>query len=182
MEIGLKERLIGAVVLVILAVIIIPWVLKGSSAPDTTVTKSLTLPPAAVSSGQSAYHLDLNNPAVTGNASMPAVTTTHGAQPGIAPVAKPAMRPAPAPTAHTATSTGGWVVQAGSYSNEANARSVQSKIAKQGYHSYISRFHKGNRTFYRVRVGPYTDRASAERVVSGVGHAYGGRAVVVPNS
>ena len=59
MEIGLKERLIGAVVLVILAVIIIPWVLKGGSAPSTTVTKPLTLPQATTAAPpQEAYRVD----------------------------------------------------------------------------------------------------------------------------
>lgn len=191
MEIGLKERLIGAVVLVILAVIIIPWVLKGGSTPDTTVTKSLTLPPVTATSGQPAYHMDLNNPATAASGSMPAAAATHVAQtnisphplvPEAAPAAQAAAQPAPEHVKPTVTATGGWVVQAGSYSNEANARSLQGKLVKQGYHAYISRFHKGSHTYYRVRVGPYTDRASAERVVSGVGHAFGGKAVVVPNS
>jgi len=192
MEIGLKERLIGAVVLVVLAVIIIPWVLKGSSAPDTTVTKSLTLPPAAATNGQPAYHMDLSNPAGAASASKPAVinqtplaivkqeSPTPKAM--VAPKAKSAVQTEQEHATSTAPTTGGWVVQAGSYSNEANAQSVQSKLAKHGYHAYISRFHKGSRTYYRVRVGPYTDKASAERVVSGVGKAFGGRAVIVPNS
>jgi len=192
MEIGLKERLIGAVVLVVLAVIIIPWVLKGGSTPDTTVTKSLTLPPATVTNGQPAYHMDLSNPAGAASASEPAVITqaplaavkqgSPTSKSMAAPIAKPAKQPNQEPAASAATKSGGWAVQAGSYSNESNAHSVQNKLTKQGYHAYISRFHKGSRTYYRVRVGPYTDRASAERVVTGVGKAFGGRAAVVPNS
>jgi DedD protein len=187
MEIGLKERLIGAVVLVILAVIIIPWVLKGGSSPDSTVTKSLTLPPAAATHGEAAYHLDLNNPAsATSGSTLPTTVTTHAVPMSSTPHASvpkiaPAAR-APAPVAAAPAATGGWAVQAGSYSNEANAHSVQSRLSKHGYHAYISRFHKGSRTYYRVRVGPYSDRAAAERAVSGVGQAFGGRAVVVPNS
>jgi DedD protein len=188
MEIGLKERLIGAIVLVILAVIIIPWVLKGGSAPDSTVTKSLTLPPATATLGQPAYHMDLNNPALATSVSPPTTATSHvvianSAPPPIVKAAPAAQIPAHAAVKATkATATGGWVIQAGSYSNEVNARSVQSKLVKQGFHAYISRFHKGSHTYYRVRVGPYADRASAERAVSGVAHAFGGKAVVVPNS
>ncbi|HVA55360.1 MAG TPA: SPOR domain-containing protein [Gammaproteobacteria bacterium] len=192
MEIGLKERLIGAVVLVVLAVIIIPWVLKGGSTPDTTVTKSLTLPPAAVTNGQPAYHMDLSNPAGAASASEPAVITQvplaavkQGSPTSkimAAPIDEPAKQPNLEHAASVATKSGGWVVQAGSYSNESNAHRVQNKLTKQGYHAYISRFHKGSRTYYRVRVGPYTDRVSAEHVVTGVGKAFGGRAVVVPNS
>ncbi|MDE2091661.1 MAG: SPOR domain-containing protein [Gammaproteobacteria bacterium] len=192
MEIGLKERVIGAVVLVILAVIIIPWVLKSGSAPENTVTKTLTLPPAAASSGQPAYHMDLSSPASAASASVPAATSqaplATAKQASQTPkamaeqVAKPVAQPNHEPAASAAKATGGWAVQAGSYSKEANARNVQGKLIKLGYHAYISRFHKGSRTYYRVRVGPYTDRAAAEHVVTGVGKAFGGRAVVVPNS
>lgn len=198
MEIGLKERLIGAVVLVILAVIIIPWVLRGGSAPNTTVTKPLTLPPAAATTAPPAYRMDLGNPAMPAQAagatrvSIPAAVTqaalvgaTQGSpapQAGVAPLVRPAVQPTPAPAARMAAATGGWAVQAGSYGNEANARGVERKLAKHGYHAYISRFHKRGRIYYRVRVGPYTDRAAAEHIVSEVARAFGGRAEVVPNS
>ncbi|MDE2235534.1 MAG: SPOR domain-containing protein [Gammaproteobacteria bacterium] len=178
MEIGLKERLIGAVVIVILAVIIIPWVLKGGS-PSTTVTKPLTLPAAATSHAQPAYHMDLSSPpaAATGVQSLRAAT--HAAALAAAPAAASVVRPA----AHKpkAAATGGWAVQAGSFGNEANARSVQEKLAKHGYHAFISRFTDHKHTFYRVRVGPYPDRAAAEHAASGIIQAYGGKAVVVPN-
>ncbi len=183
MEIGLKERLIGAVVLVVLAVIIIPWVLKGGSAPDSTVTKSLTLPPAAATNGQPAYHMDLSNPATASSGSLPAIASTHAAPTSTPqPAVRPAAQPATEQAKPVAPASGGWAVQAGSYSNEANARNVQHKLTMHGYHAYISRFQTGSRTYYRVRVGPYTDKASAERMVSGVGKAYGGKAAVVPNS
>lgn len=198
MEIGLKERLIGAVVLVILAVIIIPWVLRGGSAPNTPVTKPLTLPPAAATAAPPAYRMDLSNPAVPAQAAgassvaLPAAVTqaavagaaqgSPAPKAGVAPLARPAMQPTSAPAARVATATGGWAVQAGSYGNEANARSVERKLAKHGYHAYISRFHKRGRIYYRVRVGPYTNRAAAEHIVSEVARAFGGRAEVVPNS
>jgi DedD protein len=184
MEIGLKERLIGAVVLVILAVIIIPWVLRGGSTPDTTVTKPLALPPAATTAAPSAYRMDLSNPAAPAQATTPtrqAVPAKSAPMPAVS-VVKPAVLPTPKPAAHAAAGTGGWVVQAGSYSNETNARVLERKLTQRGFHAYISRFHKGGRTFYRVRVGPYVDRSAAERVVSEVAQAFGGRAVAVPNN
>jgi cell division septation protein DedD len=200
MEIGLKERLIGAVVLVILAVIIIPWVLKGGSAPDATVTKPLALPQATSAAAPQAYRMDLNNPAtagtgaVPGNAASPPMAAGTAAPataapnpgpaagaPGTQPRSKPAAPPRSAPALRTATA-GKWIVQAGSYTNEANARSVERKLAARGLHAYISRYHQGGRTYYRVRVGPYSDRAAAERIVTEVSRAYGGRAQVIPNS
>ncbi|MGH8397379.1 MAG: SPOR domain-containing protein [Gammaproteobacteria bacterium] len=196
MQVGLKERLIGAAVLVILAVIIIPWVLKGGSAPNGTVTKPLTLPQATTAAApQPAYRMDLNGPAAA-TGSMPAAAASQTSAAGttqamaVNPVVKPvstqtpiqpAAQPSPSPVARAVT-TGQWVVQAGSYGNESNARSVERKLTKHGYHAYISRYQKSGRTYYRVRVGPYQDKAAAERIVTKVSHAYGGRAQVVPNS
>ncbi|MGB9428481.1 MAG: SPOR domain-containing protein [Gammaproteobacteria bacterium] len=201
MEIGLKERLIGAVVLVILAVIIIPWVLKGGSAPNSTVTKPLALPQATTNAAApQAYRMDLNNSAATGTGAVPATAMSPPMPAGTAPATaaasnagpaasspemqpppKPAVAPASAPTPRTMTA-GKWIVQAGSYGSEANARSVEHKLAAHGFHAYISRYHKSGRTYYRVRVGPYGERAAAERIVTEVSRAYGGRAQVVPNS
>ena len=203
MEIGLKERLIGAVVLVILAVIIIPWVLKGSSVPSTTVTRQIALP-AATSTLPQTYRMDLNHPAAAAQSvaslssvSVPPPVTTRAAVTGAAPAANPPANPAVAraaapvrksvqrPASLPATpaiAPGQWVVQAGSYGNESNARSVQRKLAAHGYHAYISRFHTPGRTYYRVRVGPYADRAAAERILPEIARTFGGRAVVVPNS
>ena len=59
---------------------------------------------------------------------------------------------------------------------------VAHKLEQHGYHASVSRFSKGGTTYYRVRVGPYTDRAAAEKAMAGVAHAYGGKAEVVPNS
>lgn len=204
MEIGLKERLIGAVVLVILAVIIIPWVLKGGSTPTATVTRQIALP-AATSTLPQTYRMDLNHPeapaqplAGPATASVPpppAITqaAAGGAAPAASPPANPAgvqatapvrksvQRPASLPAA-PAAAFGKWVVQAGSYGNESNARSVQRKLAARGYRVYISRFRTVGRTYYRVRVGPYADRAEAKRILPEIARIYGGRAEVVPNS
>lgn len=193
MQIGLKERLIGAVVLVILAIIIIPWVLKGGSAPSTTVTQKLALPQAstAPSAQTTTYHLALNGP--TGSSTVPAAGAAVQSAPEVTS-AQTAAAQAPPPTAAKASrqgraslraaaqapTTGKWVVQAGSYGNERNALAVEHQLVKRGLHAYISRYRKSGRTYYRVRVGPYPERAAAERAVKEVQRVAGGRAEVVP--
>lgn len=190
MQIGLKERLIGAAVLVILAVIIIPWVLKGGSAPSTTVNQSLALPQATTApAAQTTYHLPLTSAMDTSSDSAAAATQhtapTAASRPPAAPIvqppaaASPAVKPA-APSARVAES-GKWAVQAGSYASQRNALAVEHKLVKRGFHAYISRYRKSGRTYYRVRVGPYSERAAAERAVNGVARAYGGHAEVVAN-
>lgn len=187
MLIGLKERLIGAAVLVILAIIIIPWVLKGGSGPGTTVTRQLALPQATTApAAESTYRMALNGPTDAGTRFVAA-----GAQPAPAAATRPAAMPvasepsapavARAPAERTAT-RGKWAVQAGSYASERNALALEHKLVKRGYHAYVSRYRKSGRTYYRVRIGPYSDRAAAQRAVPEVARAIGGRAEVVPNS
>lgn len=189
MEIGLKERLIGAVVLVVLAIILIPFFLKGPS-PDSTVTQPVNLPPgAATAAPPQEYSLPLTAtpPAVT-HAAAPAASAAPALAANPAPP-KAAPRPvAPVPVAAAAKpgpaqpAAGKWAVQVGSFGSEGRATEVLHKLSSRGLHAYISRFQKGGQTFYRVRVGPYAERSQAEHAVAGVAKAYGGKAEVVSNS
>ena len=187
MEIGLKERLIGAVVLVILGIIIIPFFLRGP-APDSTVTQPVNLPPAAAGTAAppQEYTLPLNGAPAGASHTAPAVATAPAlaaAKPGAQAVAPPPpAAPAPAKPVAQASAAGQWVVQAGSYGSQARADEVMRKLQGHGLHTFVSRFQKGGRTFYRVRVGPYADRAQAEHAAGNVAHAYGGKADVLPNS
>ncbi|HEV2322277.1 MAG TPA: SPOR domain-containing protein [Gammaproteobacteria bacterium] len=188
MEIGMKERLIGAVVLVVLGIIIIPLFLKGSS-PDNGASQSVTLPPSDSTAPQQQYTLALSPAtAAAGAALAPAAATAVPQQPVLnpVPVQKPVVHDIPRKPSRVAAQApapqGKWVVQAGSYGSEANAGKVVSTLTQQGFHAYISRFSKSGHTFYRVRVGPYADRAAADKAVAAVGRAYHGKAEVVPNS
>ena len=180
MEIGLKERLIGAVVLVILGVIIIPFFLKGSS-PDSGVTQSVTLPPSDATSAPQQYTMTLTPGPGTVVAATPATQAPVPAAAPAAPAVKPVVH-AIARQPEAAAPQGKWVVQAGSYGSEANAAKVAHTLTQHGYHASVSRFTKGGRTFYRVRVGPYADRSAAEKAAQAVARTYGGKAEVVPNT
>lgn len=77
---------------------------------------------------------------------------------------------------------GKWVVQAGSYDSERNALAVERKLTAHGYHAYVSRYRTRGRTYYRVRVGPYSTKADAAHEVGGISRAAGAKAAVMPNS
>lgn len=181
MEIGMKERLIGAVVLVVLGIIIIPFFLKGSS-PDNGASQSVTLPPSDSTAPQQQYTLALSPATAAGAALASAAATAAPQQPVLKPVVHDIPRKPASAAAQAPAPQGKWVVQAGSYGSEANAGKVVSALSQQGFHAYISRFSKSGQTFYRVRVGPYADRAAADKAVVAVDRAYHGKAEVVPNS
>lgn len=198
MDIGIKERVIGAVVLVILGIIIIPWVLQGPS-PDTAVTHGVALPAASTSSTPQEYRMDLSGEQAQPSASVPApampqpvpqqqaAATPPAARPdaGNAPIsnAPPVAQPKAVVRTGPAvvnTSGGGWLVQAGSYGSEGNALKLQATLKQHGYAVHVSRYSEGRKTYYRVRVGPYAQRATAEKAVPAINRIYGGKAKVVP--
>ena len=56
---------------------------------------------------------------------------------------------------------GGWFVQVGSYSNQANARGALQKLFGMGLPTVIQSVAVGKTPWYRVRVGPYPAEGAA---------------------
>ncbi len=54
-----------------------------------------------------------------------------------------------------------YTIQVGAFSRHSQARRLQQKLSKKGYHVEIVRS-GGEKTIYRVRVGKYRDRKAAE--------------------
>ena len=192
MEIGLKERLIGAVVLVVLGVIIIPFFIKGSPSPDSTVTQAVSLPAADSTAAQQQVSLPLT---ATAAPALPAAATQAPAtalapapapkptlsQPGAKPAVHAIPRAAAAPSPPVPSASGKWAVQVGSYGSQANADKVVASLKQHGLHGSVSHFSKAGHTYYRVRVGAYAEHSDAEKAAAAVAKAIGGKPQVVSN-
>ncbi|MDT0616950.1 SPOR domain-containing protein [Salinisphaera sp. P385] len=93
------------------------------------------------------------------------------------PEPEPESEPAEAPPAATSlrreqTPAGDWVVQVGSFGDEANARSLAAEL-NPDFPAFYQPAAVGERTFYRVRVGPFGSEAEAEHAavkLRGAGH------------
>jgi DedD protein len=229
MDQGLKERLIGAAVLVALGVWLIPWVLDGEQeqveldgsdaalqlptrddpVPVRTQTLSLgelqpfadeapaasaTPPPAATETAPAppvAEPLAARTETPAANVEEPvpataAVEAPAAATPAPAPLPAPAPTPAAtrAPAAATATpatgvaAKGAWVVQVGSFGEEANAARLAQRVNTFGYKPSVSSLRANGRTMYRVRVGPFATRPQADATASALSaHGVGGQVV-----
>lgn len=73
-----------------------------------------------------------------------------------APVAAPA--PAVAPRA------GGFAVQLAALGSEADANALRDKLRAAGFDGFVDTVNVGGKTLWRVRAGPHTQHADAERV------------------
>jgi DedD protein len=85
----------------------------------------------------------------------------------------PDSSPAAAPPPRGATDgMPSWVTQVASLGSAASAEQMAEKLRGEGYSAFVEQANVGGRTYYRVRVGPEIDRASAERTAAKLGREY----------
>ena len=154
MDTALKQRLIGAVVLVALAVIFLPMLVKGP-APDSGVSDVPLEVPAAPGGEYETRELPLITP---GSAPAQGAVGLDGR------VAAPAAEPAPAEGVlqPPATAGGDFAVSFGAYATQADADAVLARVKQAKLPGFLEPATINGKQAFRVRVGPYVDRAQAE--------------------
>lgn len=162
MEYHLKQRLVGAAVLIGIAVIFIPMLLDGPVDQDT--------PPRATGIPLSVPEPQRQAPPRETTRETPPPDTTVQAE------AAPATGSDPRPSTQPA---GDWAVQLGSFSSRDNADALAGRLEGMGFDSFVQRIEAANGTMYRVRIGPVAVREDAERLAARVQDVIGERAVVV---
>ena len=189
MDRALKERIIGATVLVIFAVLIVPVFLDGPSTDDEITTESVKLPGQSnQSTRQQTIVLarDRTEPVPQASRkevpiSTPSLAAKSAAvQTSAAETEKIPARKAPVGTPPAASESGMWAVQMGSFSNKVNAERLASNLRKGGFAAFLSQLKTSSGELHRVRIGPQKDRNSAESVAAQLSKA-GHKGQVVPH-
>jgi DedD protein len=163
MDSRLKERLIGAAVLVALGVWLIPWLLDGAEQPRESTVPALELPAEKDAAPVRAQTIQLDPRAAPVEALSQAPSTvgtpaTRGAAP---------QNPAAADRGRAdSTASGQWLVQLGSFSDAENAARLASRVDAYGYNAAVSDMKASGKVMHRVRLGPYASRGEAESVTS----------------
>jgi DedD protein len=189
----LKQRLVGAIVLVSLAVIFIPMILSGSDPASSGLSDSVIpekpehdfvsriIPLAqqapetaeAVSSTPEARPEDKAVP--TPQASKPESTPKAA----VTTVTRPATTPASKPPPVVRKGLEAWVVQVGSFSSKENAYGLRDKLRGKGFpETFVDSIHDKDKTTYRVRLGPEVKKAEAERLLARLQKITGAKAFV----
>lgn len=183
LEKGLKQRMVGALVLVALAVIFLPMLLSRQDEMRRVVVDAPEMPQAPAVPEMIVEPADVAEPQalpeepVAPESEAPQVvevpvqpTTTQKPAAPVEP-AKPTAVPAPASAPVAAASKPesrldantlpiSWSVQLASLSSRPGAENLQKTLRSQGYNAYIRSFDGMNRVF----VGPLIERAEAERL------------------
>lgn len=177
-----RRRLIGAVALVLFAVILLPIVFDSEPEPAANNDIELRIPDK---DKVPEFQPKIDLPAMDKMASEVAAASTETSESSgasapvvavvltpiektVAPLpvaskpnleAKPKVENKPAAKLQTVPKSG-WAVQVGAFANADTAKNMQAKLSKQGYHAYTEK--AGNVT--RVRVGSYPTLEAAEKV------------------
>lgn len=204
MDRRVKERLVGAAILVAVVVLVVPELLPGPARPAVTAA-GRDSPVAEPRDPMRTVTVDLSQnpqasePPVAAPESAPGPQAPASAAPStIRPaVAAPALETptsAPkslhetaetvpsAPPAHAAVAAatrGAWAVQLGSFKDRGNALKLARHWKAKGYAAYLSTTGSGPRALHRVRIGPYADRGAALHAIAALA-SHGARANLVP--
>jgi DedD protein len=192
MDRRVKERLIGASILVVLIVLIVPELLSGPaptpmgprlpvSTPqpvrNVTVdlaTRQAPVPdpaPVAVPAEASVASGVQPPGAVPSGTAAPAPASPEAvpAQPKEGPPASletPAPAPTSVPTGKSPTAAHPWAVQLGSFASRDNADKLVHQLKAGGFAVYVLSGGSGPSLRYRVRIGPMADRSAASQVIA----------------
>jgi len=186
----LKQRLVGAIVLVALGVIFIPMILNGEREPGFIVNGS-TVParpaeienirqlefaadePVVATDAPQRRSGDIRIPVDERSAPLSNNKQTNSTQdrppPSKIKSAKIISRPAEPSVGKKkkpsmTPTTYAWAVQVGSFQQKSNALTLRDSLRKKKYKAFVEGVRSNNKLVYRVRLGPYVTRSGAEQV------------------
>lgn len=198
MEQRVKERLAGAAVFIVAALVFVPMFIDEARKPGAIAETNIPAKPATEFDSRLVPLPDPDEivpqapapePEEMVVADLPATTLAQGPPPAAPPVAEPAPSaepaPAPAPEADKAAApadqaggaapaptpgkvVAGWAVQTGVFAARENAEKMNAKLRGAGYPSYIEKIERQDRTLYRVRIGPEVLRSEAVKLRAAV--------------
>ncbi|MFP5350021.1 MAG: SPOR domain-containing protein [Gammaproteobacteria bacterium] len=199
-----KHRIIGAVIIVSLAVIFVPMILdRPSTPPDTSSVSQIPVPasdaenkvvvtpvppPAPKQSTPEKPIVDAEppKPAVIAEApkaapkpSAPAADKPAPTKPVAKAASSAPTKPAPKPEPKAAEIKSGWVVQVGTFSNAGNAVRLETQLKKHGHAVSRERIARDGGSALRLRVGPFRDKALAQKAQGQIEKETGVKGVVL---
>ena len=193
-----KHRVVGAIILVVLAVILVPLILRDRApsepipqnaempAPDNRVVVTpLTPVPLPDNSAPTAIKIIPSlaatvtpapaTPAANDQAEPTQTASTPAEVSATSPPSKAASKPSAPPKAALAK---GWIVQVGAFSHTNNATRLKENLVRHGYAPELDKISINHGQGVRVRVGPYPREAEARTAQARIQHELGIKGVV----
>ena len=189
MDRALLERMVGAVVLVLMFVVFVPALLDGrqeengkqsvdnagraATRTEVIILNAAETPPPSV----------VESPAPSADKPSEKIKVTAKAKPKVTAKAKSAAAPAPKPTvvaeAKRQAPREGFAVQLGSFSSRDNAMSFAARVSEADYPIFVMKAATNGGAVYRVCAGPRPTREGADKLAAKL--AADGQSVMVFN-
>jgi DedD protein len=188
-EFNPKHRIVGAVIVVSLAVIVLPMILSDEPGqPDATrvsevreipqpETKVLRVPTTSL-----VEQTVTDTQVTTTTTTVETGSTKKPEKSSTTITAKAAQTQQTEPqesTSETSPASEGWVVQVGTFSNNDNAHRLRDKLAKHGFLVKLVDVELKGEKAVRVRVGPYRQKRVAEKAQTQIQQQVGLKGVVL---
>lgn len=193
METTLKQRLIGAVVIIAIAVILIPMILDDpgqqrpieldlemppepefifeSELPDLQQLDDL---PAAKKNDVKQAPVDEKVESETpGDVEEMQISEAQASGAQTAEVPTSDVVDAPVDHIKPNPSLNTWVVQAAAFGDKDKALALQEKLIAGNYPAFMEKSVSGNKAVYRVKVGPDLNQGDAEKLLARIKKEYG---------
>jgi DedD protein len=152
---NLRHRLVGALVIIALAVILVPLVLDFGSDPISFSSRD-NIPEKPQGYRIEEVPLIAAGGDISGTAAIPVPPGQASSVP---------ERPGAASSQAGAGKPPAWVVQVGSFSSQDNARVLRDQLRAKGYKAvFIDRDTLAGKPVLRVRIGPELERNRSEQV------------------
>ncbi|MEW5709007.1 MAG: SPOR domain-containing protein [Pseudomonadota bacterium] len=186
-----RRRLIGAIALVLIAVVVLPMVLEREPRPvsqsiEIRIPSQETAPPLVAPAPPKEAGTVSRPPAALSSAIAPpgaAAPATpkekpDGVQAGVAPAppepAREARSAAPESRERTKATaenrawetSGAYVVQVGAFSSAENAKQLKDRLSANGIQAYTETVATAKGKQVRVRAGPFPTREAAEQTLA----------------
>lgn len=162
-----RQRFMGALVLVIAAVVALPFVLDTKPrpvSPDIAIEIKNTPKPEPIPTAVVAP-----SPAASAPLAFPQATEESkenvASKPAV--IAEPATKPDDGARAAALLNGSGYQIQAGSFTDKSKVQALQTRLEKAGYSVQTQdAVGRDGLTYTRIRVGPYTTQVDANAAAS----------------
>jgi len=189
----LKQRLVGALILVALGVVFWPIIFVEPGERSTVEQVSIPPPPVIDTSpieppvqgelrgSPEAEPEEAEEQVAFTSLSAEAVADANTPVPTAVPAAEPQTR-STAPQKPALDSSGlpvGWILQVATVSSAAKADEWRNRLLASQEKAYVKQLEAGGKVLYRVSIGPNFERAQLEKIQPGIDSTYGVKSMIV---
>ena len=193
MDPALKQRLVGATVLVALGVIFVPMLLERGNddarlsvqmeippQPDIKFTEPMSPQEKPIEPAQPLKKaLELVKKPKAQQSQPELATIVQEAKPKPKSVKPNLSKKSTTQSKASASTTSQWIVQVGSFSRKANAEVLKDKLKSTDFNAFVETAQANTGPVYRVRIGPLRDRQAAEVIIKQLDIKGGYRGIVM---